>query len=75
MTSELSMMVKVYEKTNVLIEQSNYDFTFDVPEDICSKFRSSSFFKLKGRDIPAFSYFYKNLKNMKLIHYSYALHY
>ena len=28
---------KVYEKKNVLIEQSNYDFTFDVPEDICSK--------------------------------------
>lgn len=27
----------VYEKKNVLIEQSNYDFTFDVPEDICSK--------------------------------------
>ena len=28
----------VYEKKNVLIDQmSNYDFTFDVPEDICSK--------------------------------------
>lgn len=27
----------VYEKENVLIDQREYDFTFDVPEDICSK--------------------------------------